>query len=382
MRVPFQLSMLCLAATPIFAALNVTLTPSAASPQPIGTPITFTATVPGGSTTLNYQFQVAYNGAQVQVAQDYSAVNTFVYAPFQTEGPYTVQVVARDTTTGAGGTANLTYVYSSRVTGTTPVISKTAHPLVALYSAPSCAVGSSMFVAFKNGNVSNETNTLKCNGKTSMNFYVAGMRAQTTYTLTPVTVKNGVNTPGQSGTFTTGAIGPKLQFPTVSVTMPANSQTSTSQGVQLLDYIAPTGINYFPVAYDLAGNVIWYLPELGLPAQNGVYFLRPLPGGNMLVFLNDPSTTARTGQLIREYDLAGNQVKQTSVTNISRALIAQGKQPITDLNHDAILLPNGHIVAIGSQEEIFPAGTQGSTAPVDILGDAIVDLDTNLQLSW
>ena len=51
-------------------------------------------------------------------------------------------------------------------------------------------------------------------------------------------------------------------------------------------------------------------------------------------------------------------------------------------HHDAIRLPNGHTMAFGDVEQVFPAGTQGSKGPVDIVGDIIVELDDNFQVVW
>ena len=134
---------------------------------------------------------------------------------------------------------------------------------------------------------------------------------------------------------------------------------------------------------DLQGRIIWYYPNLGVMNESSSYFIRPVPqsGGHFLIILEDPNTRI-TGQILREIDLAGNTVQQTSVTRVSEQLQQQGKLGIIDFDHDAVRLPNGHTLVICSQEEIFPAGTQGATAPVDILGDAVVDLDQNLQVAW
>jgi hypothetical protein len=80
--------------------------------------------------------------------------------------------------------------------------------------------------------------------------------------------------------------------------------------------------------------------------------------------------------------MAGNPIRQTSVTRLSQQLAALGKIGVVGFNHDAQRLANGHTLVKASQEEIFPAGTQGSTAPVDILGDCIMDLDSNMQIVW
>src|SRR5271163_1207926 len=79
---------------------SVTLTPSVASPQMLGTPVTWTATVqnaPAGH-TYGYRFSVTYNG-QAQIVSDFSPTATFTWVPHTVEGAYQFSVVVRDTTT-------------------------------------------------------------------------------------------------------------------------------------------------------------------------------------------------------------------------------------------------------------------------------------------
>ena len=79
---------------------SVTLTPSVASPQMLGTPVTSTAKVqnPAAHHTYGYQFSVTYNG-QTQIVQDFSPTTSFTWVPHTVEGAYTFNVVARDITT-------------------------------------------------------------------------------------------------------------------------------------------------------------------------------------------------------------------------------------------------------------------------------------------
>ena len=45
-------------------------------------------------------------------------------------------------------------------------------------------------------------------------------------------------------------------------------------------------------------------------------------------------------------------------------------QCLAGFHHEAVRLLNGHTLVLAGLERIFPAGTQGSKEPVDILGDA------------
>lgn len=387
MKKLFLLIPLIAPALPCFAAFQVKLSSSLTSPQPVATPITWTATASKTTDVLDYQFSVSRGSDAFQVAQDYSPLTTFTWAPYRAEGSFTVQVISRDRTAGTSATAQAPFVISSRVTGSTPVISKTAHPLVVLYSAPGCPSGSSMYVVFTSGNSSVQTNTLACTPNASMNFYLAGMAANSSHTAHHVVQTGSNTTSGPTLSFTTGAIPTNLLFPSVTIDTPPNAQTASQQSVLLIDNIGPNGPSgktgsYFPTAYNLNGKVLWYYPGLSDKTQNGAYYLRPIDGGTFMVHLNDPTSSLVVNQIWREFDLAGNTVRQTNVARVNEQIAASGYVGCTSFSHDAIRLPNGHTMIICTQEKIYPPPTQGSTTNVDIEGNAIVDLDQNLQLAW
>ena len=373
----------------LFATPTVRLAVSLPSPQPLGTRVTVDGI--GSDTdagTLDYQFSVAYGTHPSQIVQDYDISNLFMLVATLHEGTYTVSVVARNTTTLNTATTSVSYAFTSRVTGGVPVAHSTANPLVALFSAPGCPSGSSMYVKFATTGVpTNRTSAQSCTPSLSMNFYVAGMLASTTYQLTPITVTGSTSTPGPTVSFTTGAIPAGIVFPAMTTPRPVDANTDLGQSVLLLDPIGQPSAFYVPYAVNLQSQVIWYYPGLANTNQSGSFGLRPLPGGNMLVILNDTNTAGVRGQILREIDLAGNTVRQTSVTRLNEVLLSQGKVGITDVDHDAIRLPNGHTLVIAAQEELFPEGTQppppnSPPGPVDIIGDAILDLDQNLQIAW
>jgi Bacterial Ig-like domain len=81
------------------AATGVSVTPSLASPQAPGTPITFTAAGQGGGGAYEYQFWIN-SGSGYNIVQVYSAANTFVWTPAAT-GNYDILVDVRN----AGSTA-------------------------------------------------------------------------------------------------------------------------------------------------------------------------------------------------------------------------------------------------------------------------------------
>ncbi len=367
-------------------AITLQLTASPASPQPVGTPISWTvAAVDEGGGSLEYQFSAGLANGTVFVADDYSSSSQYIWETPLVEGAYTFQVTVRNRNTSETASAQVPFTVAPRFTGGAPVITPTTNPLVALYSAPACPLGSSMFVGFGAGSTGSYTNLVPCNPASSTNFYIAGMLPKTTYNLTYFLVGPSGQRAGPTGQFTTGALDPSMAFPVESTLMAPSAQSSQGQGVLLLDYLSPgyKPVYYAPTALDLQGRVIWYYPALAVPAQVASYFIRPITnsGGHMLLIIDDPATGLRD-QILEEIDLAGNTVQQTTASRVSEQLLIQGKRGIIDFDHDAVRLPNGHTLVICSQEEIFTQGTQGSTAPVDILDDAIVDLDENMQVAW
>jgi len=77
------------------AATGLTVTPDLASPQSLGTPITFTALGQGGGGSYEYRFWLN-SGTGYTIAQDYSTTNTLVWGPTAT-GAYDILVDVRNT---------------------------------------------------------------------------------------------------------------------------------------------------------------------------------------------------------------------------------------------------------------------------------------------
>jgi hypothetical protein len=95
-------------------------------------------------------------------------------------------------------------------------------------------------------------------------------------------------------------------------------------------------------------------------------------------------------QIVREMDLAGNSLRETNIARIAEQLESRGihsdckqggKECVSGIHHEAIRLPNDHTLIVAGLERILPAGTQGSTEPVDVLGDLVIDLDEDLQVT-
>jgi arylsulfate sulfotransferase len=359
-----------LAAT-CFGSVNVTLTPSVGSGAPVGTTILWTAKATdstNASATFTYQFSVGPSGQALQVVRDFYTYNNFPWTPSQSEGIYNFQVVVRSST-GATGTARDVFSVSSRATGSTPVVSRTNHPLVALYSMPPCPAGQTARVRFKmpSDTLWQATSTKTCNGHTSLNFYVAGMRASTNYQLQHDLFNGPFNTPGPVLTFATGGVPSSVPIVPYSVVKAPQAPNNTAYPVLLFG-----PLNSIPYATDSSGHLIWFLPPQSVEVG---YLVRPLPGGTFFVITFDNSSI-HDYHLLREYDLAGNLIRETNYAVIAQQLKAWGTDPITSIHHEAIKLPNGNIAFFGSVEKV---ANQGS-GPVDVLGDELVVVNPNLQV--
>ncbi len=145
------------------------------------------------------------------------------------------------------------------------------------------------------------------------------------------------------------------------------------------------------MATDLAGNVIWaYFPSTAIPAPASIQAPKMLPNGDLLFLvspnssqpLNNPtSITPTTPNLIREIDLLGDTVKEISVVQLNQELQAANYNlTLQTVHHDVTVLPNGHWLVIANTFKSVVL--TGQTTPTKVLGDVIIDLDTNLNPVW
>src|SRR5690242_3528578 len=120
---------------PAAARMSVSLTPSVQSPAPLGTRVTWTATVSGaGPDIIWYRYRSRNTGGDFHVIEDYGPVPTLDWTAATHEGVFEVEVSARDRVTGEIAGAIVPFEMLSLVDGDQPVITPTSHPLVFLYS--------------------------------------------------------------------------------------------------------------------------------------------------------------------------------------------------------------------------------------------------------
>ena len=371
-------------ATPaIGAAMSVSLDPSVPAPAPVGAPVTWTATVSDASSgTLWYRFRTRLAGTEIpRVVRDYGPSNTLVWTASEHEGAYEIEVSVQNKATAETAATAVIYQVTSCISGNTPVISETANPLVFLYSAPACPVGSRMRVEFEPANAflariprsvsapnvdaSIQNTPYKgCQPGQSMNFYLAGMRPNTEYSVKHIVETGSEFQDGPVLSLTT----PDVSLPIAGYSVLMPPQTPIRRGILL-----QSTVSQFTVATDLYGNLVWFYPG------NITYITRPAPGGFFFLIAQKPSADA-SQQILREIDLAGTPILETNAARINEQLLALGKRQITGFHHEVRRLPNGKILVLASTEQIL-TDVQGP-GPVDILGDMILVLDRDLQVVW
>lgn len=384
------------------AALSVSLTSNMGSPRPVGSSITWTATAKGDTDPAPqyvYKFTAELAGLPRVTRAGFQKSNKIVWTPSALDGNYTVDVVVKNLNTGTTASATVNYTITS-LAGANSAVNATAHPLVALFSGPACRMPNTMRVVYAPttpvpaGGITSPTSTspMPCNFDTtsaspitsSMNFYIGGLYPSTTYSMHWETVRpNGtIIYTGPNLTFTTAAIPASVNLP---VFTPTGVSGSPEDAIMLHNVITipVNGKLLTSSATDLKGNVLWYSTN-GQPTRtefDGSYWAFP-PGIDMW----NPG--------LRQVDLAGNTIVETTVGDVNLQLAAMGKRPITTFHHEARrifrrdgALPSGYVMVIASTEFVVTnAGQCGSTNGIpntcDVLADAIVVLDQNLNVVW
>jgi arylsulfate sulfotransferase len=346
--------------------MTVAVSTSVSSPAPVATPVTFTAVVSGEPTNNNwYRFSVREGSGPYHIIRDYGPVSTLMWTASDHEGTYEMDVAASNLDTGDMASGSTTFEFDPIATGE-PVISPTANSLIFLYSAPACAAGRRIRVEFTSPDgIWQPTPFKDCNPGHTTNFYLAGLRANTTY-IAQHAIDNGLRLQrGPLLPFTTGNVPANLYSDTILVPSPAGASNP---------YLLGSVVGGTPVANDLAGNVVWYGPNL--PTW---LLTNPEPGGALLGVVEvTPADPAQ--ELIRKIDLTGMTLLETNAARVNEQLAYLGKRQITAFHHEARTLSDGHIAVLAGVEQIL-TNVQGP-GPVDVLGDMIIVLDRNLSVVW
>ncbi len=263
-------------------------------------------------------------------------------------------------------------------------VTATQNPLVANYSitAPRTAKVSVQFGPDTNYGLNTWTLPTPSGGGT-VNMLVAGMRPSTTYHMRAVvTFPDGTTFLDLDHAFTTGAVDPTL-IPNISINQPG--PLTPNSGVELLDLLNLTGTPAGEItdeAVDLQGNLIWYYPY---PVSEGFTLpIKQLSNGDMMAMIYSGGQYGTGGPgVLREFDLAGNTVRELTTDQLNSELTAAGYGSLTPVffSHDFTVLPNGHIIVIVDTWK-YNVTLTGYANPVALAGDVLIDLDQNFQPVW
>ena len=360
----------------LLPSCTLTLTSSEPSPQLVGEPITWTATPSDCLPDLVYQFRVSRGGGASEMVRDFSPLSTFSWAPMR-EGNYEVTVLAK---AGYHGTeivsASAPDEVDTRVTGTDPVVTATANPLVALFSVPPDN-GGMVKVEFRvldAGPLWRSTDYMPDVAGESTNILVAGMLPETTYQMRSVKSTGGTSRPL---IFRTGSLPTNVDMATFTVTQPPGPESDLKDDMVLHWIAQSVGNTVSPIATDLQGRVEWYYnnPAAGLSRVDSGSLLS---GGTVLLQAADPSQPFNGVNIVREIDLAGNPLRETNLEAVNAQLLQLGHQPTFGFHHDAQRLPDGSTALLAHTRRLVSVNGQTTTYE----GDMVIVLDRDFQVRW
>lgn len=358
------LPLFLLTSSGLFASMTATVQPSRPSPVPLGSPVTWSAATAGASPgPIFYRFRVQRPGGDFHTIVDYGPNASLSWTTIAQEGTYQIEVAALNTATMEESVATDAMSFTSLVSGDTPVVSPSANPLVFIYSAPPCKPGVRIRVQLQapDGEV-RFTPYQPCAAGISRNFYLAGMSQGGAYQIQH-------NLEGDRDVVT---------GPVVSISVPY-AQTNPPYFTSLTPGPVPSGLllqsllGSPALATDLNGNPVWAGPA------DITFITRPVTGGTFLG-IGEDSSKDPSQQFLREFDLAGMTVAETNAARVSQQLALLGVHGINGFHHEVRKLPGGGYLALAASERLL-VDVQGPGS-VDVLGDTIVALDKDLQVTW
>lgn len=277
-------------------------------------------------------------------------------------------------------------------------------------------------------------------GNKPVSFFVAGMRADTTYHMRAVVqFPDGKTLRDPDHAFTTGHY-KKSWIPRITVQTFGTPQP----GVELIN--PSIGSWAQAIVTDLHGNVLWaynypdresvfkvqahkylhaayltltgwdnWVRKLFHQKVNGTPTLwdsklwklqppdrrfgtiinpiKPLPNGDFLMVIGlashalldspDGAPPPDTTLALREINLAGQTVHNLTVDQLNEKLHAMGYRGprIEMMHHDVAILPNGHMIVITNATRDY-TNLPGYPGTTRVIGDILVELDTNFNPVW
>jgi len=345
--------------------LTPILTPSINSPGAVGQTITWVASSdsenPGH---LRYRFTIRrVDSDRLDVLKDFGPDSYLHWMPAEREGDYVVDLTVRDVRTGEVAATGTVFQVHPRIRGIEPQVNATEHPLVFLFSTPPCREGSRVRVEFSAPSLTGSaiaTPYKACDGESTVNFLLAGMRPETRYAAHAVIDNGAVRTSGPTLEYETGAA------PFLAETMSVIQAPSGSPAQRAI--LTSNGF-----ATDMEGVPIW---SSNAPVT---ILTRPESGGYFWGMYEDPYYPIEY-QSIRKFDLAGMVLRETNAEQVNLQLTAMGRRPISSFHHEVRPLPDGRVVVLAAVEQIL-TDVQGP-GDVNVIGDMIIVFDDNLNVLW
>lgn len=296
----------------------------------------------------------------VVFVRDYEPIGDFEWTPFQS-GVKLIEIEIRD---GSGKIAEGEALVEVLPRGA-PMVSGTAHPLVALYTleipeglqasvrytcetCPPEVIARTFETPLKDGV-----------GGVEMGVLLPGLRANTTYTVQHTLYEgNLVIERGPELSHTSGALG--VAIPAVEI--PAEP---VNPGINALLTVTPIAgdLHYM---LDVTGEPVWYMPAGGLltrPTGDGWAVLRDTAPGSVDIV-----------------DFTGQSIRRTTPAALNLQLEELGVHPITTVHHEIRPLPGGlYAVLTMIEKEVID---QQGPGPVLIIGDGVLVLDEEMRVIW
>jgi arylsulfate sulfotransferase len=248
----------------------------------------------------------------------------------------------------------------------------TQNPLVAQYAVASPCAGQAMVEFGPDITYGRNTAWYPVGGNYERTaILVAGMRASTTYHMRSRVHCSETVLTSSDLTFTTGAL-PSIPFPTSTVTRPNPSLSSVENpGIELVNVTVPGLPAFFT---DRDGNPVWYY-DVG--RGNDAFPFKLLPNGHIILNIVSP-----TDSTLREIDLAGNTIRQMDIYALQEKLQNAGYDFVPGgFHHELLPLDNGHVIVLVDCGKDF-TDLPGYPGTIQVVGDAIVDLDRNWNPVW
>ena len=248
-------------------------------------------------------------------------------------------------------------------------VAGTNNPLVARYyvTASQAATVVVQFGPTTNYGFQTSPQTIPEGGGT-VDVLVAGMKQNTQYHMRAVLTTSSGQILDQDRTFQTGAI-PAGSIPAMNLTITPGQQPTS--GIQLVSGVVTE------FAINPAGDVVWFYKN---NPGDAPYLVKLLPNGNMLMILNLTGPPASSE--LREVDLSGTTVRSVTLLSLNQELRQDGYNVrATSIDHDALLMPNGHLLFIVTHSRVF-TDLPGYPGQTTVFGNAVVDVDQAGRPAW